>query len=213
MTKEIVPGEASSWSDALQELNLPKLILGPAGEALSRFVGHVADVPSEYVNSFTQSIKDKRDARTEVSKALANAVAKEVGTDHDLVHRAAQSFLAKELRSQANKEAVAKKAVEHLADESEPSGTTPETPDDDWLNMFERYAESASSEKLRDLWGRVLAKQISKPKSFSLRTMRFVSELDAETAKLFEKYSVGIINDRMLLKPQPSRGICFRRIA
>src|SRR4051812_990003 len=110
MSNEIVPSGASSWSDVLNELNVPKLILGPAGEALSRLVGHVADVPAEYVKSFTQSIKDKREARTEVSRALAKAVAADVVADRELVNRAAQSFLAKELRAQTNKEAVAKKA-------------------------------------------------------------------------------------------------------
>jgi hypothetical protein len=212
MSNEIVPGEASSWSDVLQELNLPKLVLGPAGEALSRLVGHVADVPAEYVKSFTQGIKDKREARSQVSNALAKAVAAEVATDRDLIQRAAQSFLAKELRSQTNKEAVAKKAIEHLSDDSGSSDPNPRAPEDDWLNVFERYAENASSEKLRDLWGRVLAKEIRKPKSFSLRTMRFVSELDSETARLFEKYSNEVINGDVISKPQPLEGSQFMEL-
>src|SRR5580765_3675959 len=111
MSNEIVPGEASSWSSVLEELNLPKLVLGPAGEALSRLVGHIADVPAEYVKTFAQGIRDKWEARTEVSKALSKAVATEIANDRELIHRAAQSFLAKELRAQTNKEAVAKKAI------------------------------------------------------------------------------------------------------
>jgi hypothetical protein len=78
MSNEIVPGESSSWSDVLQELDLPEIILGPAGEALSRLVGHVADVPAEYLKSFTRSIQDKREARTEVNQALAKAVSSAV---------------------------------------------------------------------------------------------------------------------------------------
>jgi hypothetical protein len=102
--------------------------------------------------------------------------------------------LAKELRAQANKEGVAKKAIEYLSRESEQVSDKPETPEEDWLNIFERYAEDASSEKLRDLWARVLAKEIRKPKSFSLRTMRFISELDSETAQLFQKHSGRVID-------------------
>jgi len=209
MSNEIIPGEASSWSNILQELNLPKVFLGPAGEAISRLVGHVADVPAEYVKTFTQGIKDKREARSEVSKALAKAVATEVITDNELVRRAAQSFLAKELRSQTNKEAVAKKAIEHLSDKSDTNDPNPKSPEDDWLNVFERYAENASSEKLRDLWGRVLANEIRKPKSFSLRTMRFVSELDSTTAQRFEKYTRKIIEDDYMSKPNPLEGETF----
>jgi hypothetical protein len=212
MSNDIVPGEASTWSDILKELNLPKLVLGPAGEALSRLVGHVADVPAEYVKSFTQGIQDKREARTEVSKALAKAVAAEVVTDPELTRRAAQSFLAKELRGQTNKEAVAKRAIKHLSDKSESSDPNPKTPEDDWLNVFERYAENASSEKLRDLWGRVLAKEIRKPRSFSLRTMRFVSELDVETAQLFEKYSSAVIGCEFMVKPKSLVGTTFTEL-
>jgi hypothetical protein len=187
MSNEIIPTETSSWSDVLQELNIPKLIAGPAGDAISRLVGHIVDVPSEYIKSFKQGIQDKREARSAVTNALATAVATDVVADKDLVHRAAQSFLAKELRSQTNKEAVARNAIKHLSDQSEPSGPKPETPEEDWLNVFERYAENASSEKLRDLWGRVLAKEICNPKSFSLRTVRFVSELDMDIAQTFRR--------------------------
>jgi hypothetical protein len=193
MGNETAPIETSSWSDVLQELNIPKLIAGPAGEAISRLVGYLVDVPSEYVKSFKQGIADKREARSAVSKALATAVASEVVADKDLVRRATQSFLAKELRAQTNKEAVARIAIEHLSREDETHGKKPQTPEEDWLNVFEQYAENASSEKLRDLWGRVLAKEIRSPKSFSLRTMRFVSELDVYVAQTFQKHAKSVI--------------------
>ena len=209
MGNEIAPIETSSWSDVLQELNIPKLIAGPAGEAISRLVGHVVDVPSEYIKSFKQGIEDKREARSAVSKALATAVATEVVADKDLVRRAAQSFLAKELRSQTNKEAVARNAIEHLSHQPETSGQKPQTPEEDWLNVFERYAENASSEKLRDLWGRVLAKEIRSPKSFSLRTMRFVSELDVDIAQTFQKYAKSVIDGSFMLKQPNLEGELF----
>jgi hypothetical protein len=209
MGNEIAPIETSSWSDVLQELNIPKLIAGPAGEAISRLVGHVVDVPSEYIKSFKQGIEDKRETRSAVSKALATAVATEVVADKDLVRRAAQSFLAKELRSQTNKEAVARNAIEHLSHQPETSGQKPQTPEEDWLNVFERYAENASSEKLRDLWGRVLAKEIRSPKSFSLRTMRFVSELDVDIAQTFQKYAKSVIDGSFMLKQPNLEGELF----
>jgi hypothetical protein len=104
MSDDLPSHDSSSWSDVLQQLNIPKLIAGPAGEVISRLVGHAVDVPSEYIKNIKQGIQDRREARTEVSKALAKAVAMEVVEDRELLRRAAQSFLAKELRSQANKE-------------------------------------------------------------------------------------------------------------
>ncbi|MGB3042328.1 MAG: DUF2806 domain-containing protein [Xanthobacteraceae bacterium] len=201
MDSDIVPVGESTWSNVLKQFNVPKVLLGPAGEAISRLIGHAADIPAEYIANISQGIKDKREARTEVSKALAKAVATDVIGDKALLQRAAQSFLAKEFRSQTNKEAVAHKAIEHLSDGPDVIQGEAQSLDDDWINIFERYAENASSERLRDLWGRVLAKEIRKPKSFSLRTMRFISELDGETARIFQKHSAGIIDGDFLLKP------------
>jgi hypothetical protein len=203
---DIVPSDPSSWSDVLERFNIPKLIAGPAGEAISRLVGHAVDVPSEYVKNFKQRIVDKREARTEVSKALARAAASDAVADKELVHRAAQSFLAKELRAQTNKEAVAQKTIEHLSGLSDANTESAKRPDDDWLNVFERYAENASSDRLRDLWARVLARQIRTSHDFSLRTLRFISELDSNTAILFQKHSEKVIDGEFIMVPKDLSG-------
>ncbi|MDH8442111.1 DUF2806 domain-containing protein, partial [Klebsiella pneumoniae] len=109
-----------------------------------------------------------------------------VVADKELVQRAADNFLAKELRKQSNKEAIAKKTIEILAIEAKP-GESPSSEqhpsekekshlDEDWLNIFEQHAETATSERLRTIWSRTLAGEIRKPKSFSLQTPRFISE-------------------------------------
>lgn len=56
------------------------------------------------------------------------------------------------------------------------------------MNVFERHAEEATSERMQLLWARILAGEIRQPKSFSLKTLRFVAELDQPIAQLFEKY-------------------------
>jgi hypothetical protein len=173
----------------LEQLNLPSILLGPAGKAFSRLLGELADIPSAGIQRLTQAIKSKTEAKAKVANALAEAVAKQVASNPELVKLAAQSFLAKELRGQDNKTEVAKKTLAILSeDESETVTQAPGEIDDDWLNVFERYAESASSERLQDLWARVLAGEIRKPKSYSLKTLRFISELDEEIARTFEKY-------------------------
>lgn len=55
------------------------------------------------------------------------------------------------------------------------------------MNHFSRLAEDASSEDVQRTWGRVLAGEVRKPGSFSLRTLRFISEMDQETADLFDR--------------------------
>lgn len=188
--------DAANWID---QLNLPKLIAGPAGEALSRLIGGGVDIPVALLERIASEIRTKTAARNSITTAIGNEVAESSRKDAELVERANNSFLIKELRKQANKEAVARKSIEHLRDEPS-AADSPARPDDDWLNVFEQYAEQASSEKLQETWSRVLAGEIRKPRTFSLRTLRFISELDQETAALFEKHAPFIISGSFMIK-------------
>ena len=175
------------WS----HLNIPSFIAGPAGAALSRLIGKAVDIPGAALEARAQRIKDKTDAESTVTKALAEAVAARAVADHQLVDRAMEAFVNKELRKQANKEAVGQKTIELLAEEPPPGNDQPKSaaPDEDWMNMFESYAENASTERMRDTWARVLAGEIRKPQSFSLKTLSFISQLDQRIATLFERYA------------------------
>jgi Protein of unknown function (DUF2806) len=199
MTEE--QGAGSTITRFVQELNLPHLIAGPAGNALSRLIGGAVDIPAAKLDQFAQGIRDKTSARTVVSKAVAEAAAKLASGNPDIVERAAHNLLAKEVRKQLNKEAVALKTIEYLNDEPEAAAQS-EDVDADWLNMFERYAEDASSERMQDLWARILAGEIRKPKAFSLRTLSFISQLDEDVASLFERYSDAVLDGRIIpIKP------------
>ena len=197
MPDEVIPKtEAASWIDSL---SLPKLIAGPAGEALSRLIAGATDIPLAWLERKASEIR----ARTEGMQAVTNAVATEVAAtsrkDAALIERATNSLLIKEFRKQKNKEGIAQKTVEYL--EQEPMvGEQPAPPDDDWFNLFEQYAEQASSEKLQNLWARVLAGEIRRPKSFSLRTLRFIAELDQETAMIFESHLGAVIAGSFIIK-------------
>jgi hypothetical protein len=196
MSNEIVPAGGSF----LDQLNLPKIVAGPAGEALARLIGGTVDIPAAWLNRIAQGIKDNTEAKSVVSKAVAEAAADLAKHDPEVVQRAAHSLLSKEVRRQTNRESIARKTIENLAKDP-PAETT--TPDDDWLNIFERYAEDASSDRLQDLWGRILSGQLRKPKAFSLQTLRFVSELDEQIVALFEKWSPYVINGDYI--PNPPR--------
>ncbi len=140
-----------------------------------------------------------------MSKAVADAAANLAKNDPEIVQRAAHALLSKELRHQSNKERVARKTLEDLAHEPQAETTKPE---DDWFNVFERYAEDASSERLQSIWGRILAGQLRKPKAFSLQTLRFISELDEQTVALFEKWAPYVINADFIPNP-PKQGAEF----
>jgi hypothetical protein len=204
MSNDIVPAPPSSsgiWDKIVEvvgDLNLPKLVAGPAGEAISRLIAGGADIPAAWLQQKAQAIKDKTEAKSLMTKTLAGASVELVKNDPALVQRAAEAFIAKEIRHQHNREAVAVKAIEDLRNTPEAETTKP---DDDWLNVFSRYAEAASSERLQETWGRILSGQLKRPKAFSLQTLRFVSELDEEIVSLFEKWSINVTNSDFIPFP------------
>lgn len=197
-------------AQVLEELNLPRLLAGPAGEALSRLVAGAADIPVEYLRRVSQGIKDTTDARTIVSKAVAEAAAALAKNDPEIVQRAAHNLLTKGIRHQANKERIAKKTAEILQEEPVPpsEANAQAKIDDDWFNVFERYAEQASSERLQETWARVLAGEIRAPRKFSIKTLRFIAELDQATAQLFEKHLPYVCGTH-IFTPEPFSGQPF----
>ncbi|UXS09214.1 DUF2806 domain-containing protein [Agrobacterium tumefaciens] len=203
----------TTWIDvvkAVSEGGLPQVIAGPAGKALSRLIAGAADIPAAWLNSKAQSIKDKTDARTTIMKAVAKASAETAVADPQLLDRALARYVSDLHKKQENREAVARKAFEELSEAPAPAESV--GPSDDWMNVFEEYAEKASSEELRQTWARVLAGEIRRPTSFSLRTLQFLSVLDKVTAEAVEAVLQRSFDGRYGVWPREVRGELFAQL-
>lgn len=191
---------------------LPAPLAAGGLKAITRLIGGLADYPAAWLRRASQGVEDGTNARTLMSNTLAVAAAERAAADPALVERAMASLLTKGARRQANREAVAEQTAEALRETTtggppqEPAGE----PDDDWLNVFERYAEDASSERARVLWGRVLAGEIRKPRSFSLAAMRFLSEADQRTVQVAQRVSAMMIGDMIVRTDVVGSGQPFR---
>lgn len=69
-------------------------------------------------------------------------------------------------------------------DQSEP---TDDNIEDDWLYRWRDCASNTTSEKLQNLWGRVLAGELKSPGSYSLRTLEFIKNLSQKEAGEIQK--------------------------
>lgn len=96
------------------------------------------------------------------TQLIANEVQKEINIAKSL-------FIAEEILS---------------VDQSEP---TAENIEDDWLLRWRDSAATSSSEKLQDLWGRILAGELKSPGSYSLRTVDFIKNLTQKEANKIQK--------------------------
>ena len=74
---------------------------------------------------------------------------------------------------------------------------------DDWLNAFETEAARMSSAQMQRLFGKILAGEIQRPSSFSIKTIKLMSQLDNQAAALFRQLcslsvSIRIPNTQMI---------------
>lgn len=120
---------------------------------------------------------------------------------------ALQRLSAEEKRKQSNLEAVWIEAVDAVQALPAPDPAAPtddaQALDEDWMNIFVGYAEKASSERLQQAWGRILAGEIRKPGAFAPSTLRVMAEMDAEIATAFQEVVALRIQAGMIPKPDP----------
>jgi hypothetical protein len=147
--------------------------------------------------------------RSLISMALAETLAGEAKTNPVMLEAARIRFFGEAYRKQENLQAVAMAMQEELQATHDVEADSETEVEDDWLNVFSRYAEDASSSRMQKLWGRVLAGQFRRPGSFSLQTLRLVAELDQQTAEAFNELAKYVIGDFVLKDDEWTQGPRF----
>jgi len=183
----------------LDEKGLSVQAKSRAAAALDWLVGSILDWSAAYFEGKAQGRRQQdetqrplKDAQTKVAELQIMGLP-ELGAS--LIHE----VLKDKYRKNINTEGVALEAINAMKDLPRPEVSSDieanENIDEDWMNQVVRYAEDGSSERLQQVWGRVLAGEIVKPGSFSRHTLRFVAELDKETAENCELVDQHVIGD------------------
>jgi hypothetical protein len=181
-----------------------------AGASLSVGPDHVrAQVSEGALSKIGAGIKwlfPKRDAKVKITSALAMRVSEKFtrGEQLDEQERAFMSLmLDKQARALANREAVVERVYEVLPEVNAQILQQPSPPDYATSGTFITRAESIASEiteeDLQDLFARVLAGELSRPGSFSLRTLETVRVLDQGLASTFEIARRFAFNNEVIL--------------
>ena len=191
--------------------------------AFDRLVGGVLGWPGEYFEGKRAAAQARGEAREAMIRADAAAAMKRLEGMSEVGQATMELFLRDEGRKQDNRAAITLAATEQLLalpppgpehSEAGPSAADAEPTelDEDWINIFGRYAEQASSERLRELWGRILAGEIRKPGTFAPITLRVIAETDAEMAREFQEVYRLSVNG-FGLRPDPFEGPILDRFA
>jgi Protein of unknown function (DUF2806) len=187
-------GTLSTMGDTLGDLvtGIPAPLRKNAAKAFTRLCTVAVEYPVALIEGAIAEKRAETQARVKLINASANQIARQMQTDPEFVRAAATKFAQKIIRERVNVDQVFENAAAELT--SEPlaiaSDKEPETPpiSDDWLNAFENEAAQMSSDQMQRLFGKILAGEIRRPASYSIKTVKLVAQLDNQAATLFKRF-------------------------
>ena len=102
----------------------------------------------------------------------------------DITDKVNQRVLFQEQKRQLNIEKVVRKAADELGDKT----VANKEPDHDWTARFFNDVQDVSTAEMQILWARVLAGEVERANSTSIRTLGILKNLDQATANLFRTF-------------------------
>ncbi len=104
-------------------------------------------------------------------------------TEEGRIARARINGLLRAERQQANLEAIVAEAAEQIQN----NDANEEPVEPDWIAQFLNSCKDISNEQMQTVWAKLLAGEIAKPGTFSMRTLAVVKTLASVEADLFTR--------------------------
>lgn len=123
---------------------------------------------------------------TAIENAKSNAKIKNQEKEQILLDRIQERNIHREILKQKNLDAINFIAAQELQHED---SVAKEPVNEDWINRFFSIVEDISDEEMQKLWGRILAGEVKKPRSYSFRTLELLKSLTHDEAAVFVKLS------------------------
>lgn len=199
------PGEVSLRA-AITDSSLSVSARSRTVTALDRLFGGLIGIPAAWLERKEAEVRN-RSSIDAVLQDVSPALDGPLLTDDQADAILADQALVSQLAPLINKIRVAERAVallsqENQGDDDAETDAESEPLEQDWLTHFASYAEKESSEEVRNLWAKVLAGEIRKKGSFSLSSLRLLSELDRRMATTFEREMQYRLNGEAILQPK-----------
>ena len=154
------------------------------------------DVVSQGIGTLyrPRQIKREADAQAYAIRVIGKAQA-DVDADTRIIEveteeRISRRLAARETKRQQNIDAVVEMAANNLKE-----GSVSEDPVDiDWATRFFGIVQDVSREEMQLLWARILAKEIERPSSFSMRTLEVLRNITFAEAAVFERVAQFVLS-------------------
>lgn len=154
-----------------------------------------AEADAQRESAISNALTQREISKPEIYLEQATEFAKNIfpNTPADLIDFSIKSDLVEKIRKQENITQAISLAEETLA--MDPEDPPQERVDMDWYFRWRENAGTVSSELLQQIWGNVLAGEIKKPGTHSLRTLDFLKNLSQAEARVIESIAPYIVNN------------------
>jgi hypothetical protein len=190
-SKDAVGGALSAVVDTIGDLvtGIPAPIRKNAFKAFGRLCTAAVEYPVALIEGAIAEKQAESRARVKLIDVSASQIAEQMKTNPEYARAAATKFAHKIIRERVNVDQIAGIAAAELKSEQSAiaNDKEPEAPpiSEDWLNAFESEAAQISSEQMKNLFAKVLAGEIRRPTSYSIKTIKLMAQLDNRAATLF----------------------------
>lgn len=134
------------------------------------------------------------EARVKIIEETGDQIRQQIKVDPEFPQRASYTFAKQILREQLNREQVLGKTAGILKEKKydnsadQQADIAVEKPiSEDWFNIFEKESSQKSSEDMQLRFAQVLAGEIEKPGSHSIKAVKALGDMDQTIANLFQK--------------------------
>lgn len=187
----LVEGILPDVVEGIVGASIPEPIKQNFFKAFGQLCTAAVEIPVAYLEGVAAERRAETQARVKLIEKSSNEIAAQMQFDPSYARAAVHKFGQRVIRERLNLDKITRQAASALIASPDQAGA-PAEPDlptisDDWLNVFEKEAEQKSTEDMQALFAKVLAGEIRRPSTYSIKTVRILGQLDQNAAELFRR--------------------------
>lgn len=207
-TEDTVGTALDVAADFALDQSIPPPIRKGLWAAAKRLGTALVETPAGYLERRSTEKWAETNARVKIIEEAGAQIREKIEVDPEFPQRASNTFAMQILREQLNREKVLgmtagilkEKEYDNSADQqADMAVEKPISPD--WFNIFEKEASQKSTEDMQRRFAQVLAGEIEKPGSHSIKAVKALGDMDQETAELFQRLcSMSVVSENPMNK-------------